>query len=220
MRGNSVAFTRTATYGEDVNWNRTIAFRGALKFQLNDRITITPSVFYQKRHVNDGPGDGGTYDLATSNPSSSSYSRQGYNLGTAGTVFTAPNDPTTTTTLNATDVPNNQLGDDKFTLSALGFNWDLGPVTLVSNTSFFDRTSTQWYDYTKGYAQFYSPQFFLQSDGVTSTGTYVPNGWKAMALYNNGQKNFVEEIRLQSNDATTPWPSVASPVIHNNWNTC
>ena len=199
--GNSVAFTRTATYGEDVNWNRTIAFRGALKFQINDNMTITPSVFYQKHHVNDGPGDGGVYDLGTSDPRSSNYSRQGYNLGTPGTVFTAPNDPTTTTTLNAIDVPNNQVGDDKFTLSAIAFTWDLGPVTLVSNTSYFDRTESQWYDYTKGYAQFYSPQFFLQPDGVTSTGTYPPNGWKSMALYNNAQKNFVEEIRLQSNDA-------------------
>ncbi len=201
LYGDSVTFTRTKTYEEDINWNRTIAFRGALKFKINDNISITPSVFYQKHHVNDGPGDGGTYDLATSDRANSDYSRQYFFQGTPGTVYTAANDPTTTTSLRATDMPNNQLGDDKFTLSALAFNWDMGPVTLVSNTSFFDRTSTQYYDYSKGYAQFYSPQFFLQPDGVTSTGTYLPEGWKSMALYNNGQKNFVEEIRLQSNDA-------------------
>ncbi len=200
--GNSVAFTRTTTYAEDVNWNRTVAFRAALKLAVTDNLSITPSVFYQKHHVNDGPGDGGTFDLSTSDTGSSNYSRQYNYLGIPGTRYVAPNDPTTFTTLNPIDVPNNQVGDDKFTLSAVALNWDLGPVSLVSNTSYFDRTATQWYDYSKGYAQFYIPQFFLQPDGVTSTGTYLPGGWKTMALYNNAQKNFVEEIRLQSNDAS------------------
>jgi len=200
LYGGSVAFNRTKVYEEDVNWNRTIAFRGALKFAVTDKLTITPSVFYQKHHVNDGPGDGGIFDVSTSNLGSSNYSRQAFIQGAAGTVFTAPNDPTTTTTLNAMSAPATQIGDDRFTLSAIALNWDLGPVTLVSNTSYFDRTSTQWYDYTKGYAQYYSPQFFLEADGVTSTGTYPTEGWRSMALYNNGQKNFVEEIRLQSND--------------------
>ncbi len=98
------------------------------------------------------------------------------------------------------DVPNNAFGDDKFTLSSVAISWNVGPVTLVSNTSYFDRTEVQWYDYTKGYAQFYSPQFFLEADQATSTGTYVPDGWKSMARYDNAQKNFVQEFRIQSND--------------------
>ena len=200
LYGGSVAFTRTKVYEEDANWNRTVAFRAALKFAVNDKISITPSVFYQKQHVNDGPGDGGIYDVSTSNAGSSNYSRQSYVQGAAGTVFTAVNDPTTTTTLNAMSAPATQVGDDRFTLSAIAFNWDMGPVTLVSNTSYFDRTATQWYDYTKGYAQFYAPQFFMDPTGAISTGTYVPEGWRSMAMYNNAQKNFIEEIRLQSND--------------------
>ncbi len=200
--GDSVAFTRTNTFAKDVNWNDTLAFRAALKYAATDSLTITPSVFYQKHHVNDGAGAGSQFDLATSNTGSRDYSRQYYYQGTPGTVFTAPNDPTTTTTLNPMVAPNNQFGDDEFTLYALALTWDLGAVTLVSNTSYFDRTALQWYDYTKGYAQFYSPQFFLEADGATSTGTYVPNGWKSMARYDNTQGNFVQEFRVQSNDTS------------------
>ena len=200
--GNSVKFTRTNTFEKDVNWNSTIALRAALKFAPTDAITISPSVFFQKHHTNDGAGAGAEFDLATSNVGARDYSRQYYYQGTPGSVFTAPNDPTTTTTLNPMNVPNNAFGDDKFTLSAVTISWDLGPVTLVSNTSYFDRTEVQWYDYTKGYAQFYSPQFFLEADGLTSTGTYVPNGWKSMARYDNTQGNFVQEFRVQSNDAS------------------
>ncbi len=214
--GNSVAFTRTNTFEKDVNWNRTIAFRGALKFVVNDKLTITPSVFYQKRHVNDGAGAGAQFDLSTSNVRSRDYSRQYNYQGTPGTVYTAPNDPTTTTTLNGFSGPDNAFGDDKFTLSALGISWDLGPVTLVSNTSFFDRTALQWYDYSKGYAQFYSPQFFLQPDGLTSTGTYLPAGWKSMARYDNEQKNFVQEFRVQSNDTTARLTWVAGAFFSHN----
>jgi outer membrane receptor protein involved in Fe transport len=214
--GDSVQFTRTNTFHKDVNWNRTLAFRGALKFAVNDALTITPSVFYQKHHVNDGAGLGAEFDLAASDLHSRNYARQYYFQGTPGTTFVAPNDPATTTTLNAIDAPDNAFGNDKFTLSAVAINWDLGPVTLASNTSYFDRKASQWYDYTKGYAQFYSPQFFLEADGVTSTGTYVPDGWKAMSLYNNGQGNFVQEFRIQSNDATARFTWLAGAFYSHN----
>jgi len=214
--GDSVAFTRTNTYEKDVNWNDTLAFRAALKFAATNSLTITPSVFYQKHHVNDGAGTGSQFDLATSNSGSRDYSRQYNYQGTPGTLYTAPNDPTATTTLNAMVAPNNQFGDDEFTLSALAISWDLGAVTLTSNTSYFDRTSVQWYDYTKGYAQFYSPQFFLEADGVTSTGTYVPNGWKSMARYDNTQGNFVQEFRVQSNDTAARLTWVAGAFFSHN----
>lgn len=202
--GNSVNFTRTATLGEDVNWNDTQSFRLALKYTPTDSLTLTPAVFYNKRHVNDGAGN--YYDLATS--SSHNYSRQGYVLGAPGTVYNviaadaAGVPQQQQLTLNAMSAPNNASGDDRFTLTSLGINWDLGSVMLVSNTSYFDRTQDQWYDYTKGYVQYYVPELFLASDRVTSTGTYPPLGWKAMSQYNNSQQNFVQELRLQSKDDT------------------
>jgi len=204
--GNSVAFTHTSTIAKKVNWTRTGAVRGALKWTPTDSLTITPSIFYQEHHLNDGAGN--VYDLATSNPSEGRYSRQGYVTFPAGTVYNV-NNPVQQLTLNAENVPQNAFGNDKFTLSSIALSWNLGPVELVSNTSYFDRTSVQWYDYTKGYVEFYVPQFFVAADGVTPTGNYAPLGWKAMAQYNNGQKNFVEELRLQSSDAAAPLTWVA-----------
>jgi iron complex outermembrane receptor protein len=200
--GNSVDFTRTSTLGQDVNWNRTESVRLALKWTPTDTLTLTPAVYYNKRHLNDGAGN--YFDLSTS--SSHNYSRQGYVLGAAGTVYNVVAADATGTpqaqqlTLNAMSAPNNASGDDRFTLTSLGINWDLGKVMLVSNTSYFDRSQFQWYDYTKGYVQYYVPELFLESDRVTSTGTYPPLGWKAMSQYNNTQQNFVQELRLQSKD--------------------
>ncbi len=214
--GNSVAFTKTQTIAKDINWNRTVALRAALKWQASDSVTVSPSVFYQKHHLNDGAGN--YFDLATSNLNARDYSRQYYLLGPAGQSFSLGN-PAETTTLNPMNAPNNAFGDDEFTLSALALTWDPGSVQLFSNTSYFDRTSVQWYDYTKGYAQFYSPEYFLAADGVTSTGTYVPLGWKAMALYNNGQGNFVQEIRLQSKDTSARLTWVAGAFYSHNHQT-
>ena len=201
--GKSVDFTQTSTIAENVNWNRTTAFRAALKWTPNDALTISPAVFYQEHHLNDGAGN--VYDLATSNPGSDRYSRQGYVAFPAGTAYNVFNPGGgQQLTLNAENVPQNAFGTDKFTLSSIALSWDLGAVQFVSDTSYFDRTAVQWYDYTKGYVEFYVPQFFVASDGVTPTGNYAPLGWKAMALYNNAQGNFIEELRLQSKDSTAP----------------
>jgi iron complex outermembrane recepter protein len=203
--GNSVDFTRTSTLAEDINWNRTVAVRGALKYTPTESLTITPAVFYNKRHLNDGAGN--YFDLATSNSGSRDYSRQGYRVGAAGTVFNvsvtdaAGGVTQQPLTLNAMDAPNNAAGDDEFTLWSLGITWNLGRVQLVSSSSYFDRTDTQWYDYTKGYVEYYVPELFLASDRVTSTGDYAPLGWKSMARYDDSQQNVVQEFRLQSNDS-------------------
>ena len=45
--GDSVNFTKTTTYEEDINWAETKAARLALKFAATDNVTITPSIFYQ-----------------------------------------------------------------------------------------------------------------------------------------------------------------------------
>jgi len=179
--GHSVAFTPTSTVEKDINWNRTVAVRAALKFAATESLDFTPSVFYQKHHVNDGQG--GTYWLSQSDLGSRNYTRPYYFAG----------NPATDPTLTPVSVPNNQLGDDDFTLSALGVHWDLGGVQLISNTSFFHRDNDQWYDYTRGYVQFYQQALFPNGD-------YPPAGWKGMSVYNNGQRNFVQEIRLQSSD--------------------
>ncbi len=161
--GQSVAFTRTQTYEKDINWNRTVALRASLKFVVNDALTITPSVFYQKIHKNDGAGD--YFDVSASDLGSRDYARRRYVQG----------DPAQDPRLNAMTAPTNAYGDDQFTLSAIALSWNIGSMQLVSNTSYFDRTANQWFDYTKGYAEFYSPQFYAADQ--SSIGLFVPDGW-------------------------------------------
>ncbi len=200
--GDSVNFTKTKTYEEDINWSETKAARLALKFAATDNVTITPSIFYQNVRNNDGSP---SYDLALSDQGGADYARQHYIQGAAGTPFTFAN-TTQTTVLNEMTAPENAEGEDEFTLVSLAIDWDLGWAELVSNTSYFDRDQFQWADYTKGYAQYYAPEFFLEADGVTSTGTYLPEGMKGMSQYNNAQKNWVQEVRLQSTgDGKLSW---------------
>jgi iron complex outermembrane receptor protein len=179
--GNSVDFTPTQTVSEDANWKSTVAVRAALKYAPTDNLTFTPSFFYQKQHVNDSPD--ASYWLSQSDLNTRSYSRPYYFAG----------DPQTDPSVTALSGPNNQPGDDQFILSAFGINWNLGPVRLISNTSYFDRHNVQWYDYTKVYLEFYE---LAQFPG----GGYAPPGWKSDSAYSNGQKNFIQEFRVQSND--------------------
>ena len=194
--GDSVNFTPTTTYEEDINWSETQAARLALKWVVTDNLTITPSAFYQKVENNDGAAG---YELSMSDVDDADYARPHNVQGAPGTVYTFENTPHTVI-LNDMSAPEDQRGEDEFTLFALALDWDLGWAQLFSNTSYFDREQFQWGDYTKGYATFYSPEYFLEADGVTSTGTYVPEGWKGMSQYNNAQENLVQEVRLQSAD--------------------
>lgn len=40
-------------YQPDANWQETVTVRGALKWAVNDDISISPSIYYQKLHIND-----------------------------------------------------------------------------------------------------------------------------------------------------------------------
>jgi iron complex outermembrane recepter protein len=110
---------------EAANSNDTRTARLALKWQLTDALSITPSVFYQKREVDDTaawwaprPGEpdptGGQFDSPLRNG-------------------------------NAVRQPS----VDEFVLSALNVKWDFGPVQLVSNTSYYKRDQSATTDYTQ-----------------------------------------------------------------------
>ncbi len=180
--GNSVAFDRTGFGEKNANWDDTTAVRAAFKFVPTDALTITPAFFYQKQHNNDGQNSG--YWLSTSNVGDHDYSRPYYTTG----------NPATDHALTPMIAPRNQQGDDQFTLSSVGINWNLGKVQLISNTSYFDRNNDQWYDYTRGYVQFYMQALFPNGD-------YPPPGYRAMSDYQNEQRNFTQELRLESNDS-------------------
>ena len=182
--GNAVAFTPTSTYENHINWGRTTGARAELRIAAGEAVTIEPSFFYQKRYDNDGAGT--TFWLPQSNVSNAQYARPFYFAG----------DPAKDPTLSPIDVPNNQWGSDYFTLTGLRIQANLGPVQLISNTSYFDRSDTQWADFTTGYLDFYRLAEF-------PNGAFPPYGWKGMDPYLDNQANFVEEIRLQNSDTAS-----------------
>jgi iron complex outermembrane recepter protein len=81
-------------------------------------------------------------------------------------------------------VPNTNR--DRFILPALHVELELGDVTLVSNTSYFDRKQSAVNDYT------------AFETGIWAQNPFYPPGIEARALQFNDQQNFTQEVRLQS----------------------
>ena len=108
--------------------------------------------------------DSGNYWLPISNPSQDQYNRAG-------------------------EIPDQTW--DRFGLSALKAQWDLGPVSLFNNASYFDRSQFGIQDLaTFEPAIWGGPQFYYPPQGV-----YVPS-------YNtSSQTVFTEEFRVQSANA-------------------
>jgi iron complex outermembrane receptor protein len=82
-----------------------------------------------------------------------------------------------------------QPSTDKFTLPSLAIDWDLGAVTLVSNSSYFDRNQGAINDY----APFES--------ALWAGFWEFPVGMFAPTVQSNTQETWTQEIRLASNDA-------------------
>lgn len=133
----SASYRREGGYVDRVDWHAgrvtgaaanaaaTITARLALKWALNEALSITPSVLYQSRRVDDTaawwsprPGEpdasGGQFDVPL---------RSG----------------------NAVASPSR----DEFLLAALKLQWHLGTVQLVSSTSYFKRDQSATTDYSQ-----------------------------------------------------------------------
>ena len=53
----------------DANWQETVTLRGALKWAVNDAVSVTPSIYYQQLRINDTA----SYWVGLSNPGSDIY---------------------------------------------------------------------------------------------------------------------------------------------------
>ncbi|HWG69525.1 MAG TPA: TonB-dependent receptor plug domain-containing protein, partial [Steroidobacteraceae bacterium] len=108
----------------DSNANTTKTVRLAVKWAASDNLTITPSLYYQTRHVDDSSS---WWDIRP------------------GTV-----DPTQgqfdATLRNGNEIA--QPSTDQFTLSAVKIDWNLGALRLVSSTSYFKRRQSAITDYS------------------------------------------------------------------------
>jgi outer membrane receptor protein involved in Fe transport len=82
---------------------------------------------------------------------------------------------------------------DTFTLTALKIDWLLGGVRLVSNTSYYRRDEQAITDYTE-----YDRAVFL-GDPFPPAGVEAPTFWK------DDQRNWTQEVRLESADPQLSW---------------
>lgn len=160
---------------KNANANLTTAARVALKWAVTDNLQIEPSVFYQKRTVDD----------------TSAY-WQIYPQLLPGGV-----DPTNGL-FNEPFRSGNEVqspSTDRFALSAVKIDWEFGAVRLVANTSYYKRDQSAQSDYTQ-----YDRAVFLD-DPFASPGVQAPTAWT------DDQKNWTQEVRLQStnSDARMVW---------------
>ncbi len=111
--------------------------------------------------------------------------------------------------------PDRRERPDKFYLPSLQVTGDFGKFQLIENVSYYHRKETSAYEgtiYNLGFYQ--SPSVFnavgqnpplpLLLDG---SGVHLPPGatdYRSPATVDNGQQNFIEELRLQSTDPDSP----------------
>jgi iron complex outermembrane receptor protein len=175
------------TVQKDANYDQTVLLRLAAIWAVSDDWTVTPSFYYQDRYRNDVEN----YWPLYSNPSSDRY---------------------------VSANPSQRSSPDRFYLPALKIEGNLGSVKLISNTAYYHRKDTTGYDGTLYNLGFYQSGVFLNyfPDGSTSSaitpglyplldgkGIHLPAGaanYRAPASVANGQQNFAQEVRLQSND--------------------
>jgi outer membrane receptor protein involved in Fe transport len=145
---------------KDVDQSDSFAARLALGFKPTENLTLTPSFFYQKLHIDDGS----RFELAVSDRSSGDLRLS----------------------LNQRAEPRK----DRFKLPALKAELDLGGVMLISDTSYFHRTTETINDDTS--------LSFVFSGGLI--GRPFPAGFEDYApftLNRTKQTAFTQELRLQ-----------------------
>ena len=187
--------TSGAVVDSNANHQQTLVLRLAGIWKPLDAVTVTPSIFYQNKQEHDVS----TYWPSSSNPSSGDFNNA---------------NP------DRTPVP------DRFYLPALKVDVDLGGMRLVSDTSYYVRDELTGYEGTAYNLSYYqgigwptSPEVANLSSGtitfnpalyplIDSTGVHLPPGltnYRSPATVKNQQRSFTQEIRLQSDDPTSPW---------------
>jgi iron complex outermembrane recepter protein len=185
----TAANPQNALLEKNANWGETLMLRLAGLWAINDRWTMTPSILYQNRQKKNVDSYWPLYSDANANHYVSA-------------------DPTGRPT------------PDKFYLPALKFEGDFGATRFISNTSYYHRQDTTGYDgtlYNLGFYQSFNsnldPNGFVpfvpgnQWPLVDGNGIHLPASianYRSPATVDNGQSNFTQEFRLQSNDPNAP----------------
>jgi iron complex outermembrane receptor protein len=170
----AVTFSPTSTVATDANWTETKSVRAALSWKPIPNLTITPSYYYQTAYTYDQTA---SFLSAGSNPGASQFTAL-QNLPSVDANHT----------VLPSFIPNHFPLTDSFSLPALKGDWDLGPVELVNNLSYFTRDSKLWTDFTL-------------TEETSYANRHVPApGDDSPSSYLDTQKNLDEEFRIQSTD--------------------
>lgn len=157
----------------DSNYATTLAIRGALTFAATENLTITPSLFYQRRYRNDT-------DMVWLNSSD-------LDNGTFRNGFMS-----------------NQPYRDRFLLPSLKVEWNIGPVSIFSSSSYYDRK----YPFINNYSTFILDLLTPLSPGYTGESYYLGSvpGYNALSYNFGTHKSLTQEVRIQSNtDSPLSW---------------
>jgi iron complex outermembrane receptor protein len=170
---------------KNANFDQTKLIRVAAVWAPTDKLTVTPSFYYQDRYRNDVGNYWGIY----SNPNSNQFSNANPTQRTDPDTFYIPalkieGDLGAVKLISNTSYFHRveQTGYDG-TLYNLGFYQAQGAAPVIGQSSFL-------------------PGVFPLVDG---TGLHLPAGatnYTAPASIDNGQQNFTQEIRLQSTDSS------------------
>ncbi|MDT9598833.1 TonB-dependent receptor [Sphingosinicella rhizophila] len=176
------------TAEENSNSARTFVANASLMFKPIDTLTITPSVFYQKA-LKDDSSTYWTFKEGSTRPQPPLFQS---GQGVAST------------------------GRDRTILAQNKIEWDVGPVSLISNTAYINRKIRSSDDGTAflldvlgpGFAPFYNPLLpFAGGSGPLDIDLTLPGnannpncGECVTIELDMVQKGFTQEFRVQSND--------------------
>ena len=166
----------TAVTDRNANRAQSYLLRLAALWAPNDTWAITPSIYFQKHDLHDDSA----YWPVYSNPASHDF-------------------------LNGDPSPRSQ--PDKFYLPALKIEGTFEAFHLISNTSFYHRQEQTGYDGTLYDVGFYQtlldPSAYANFPLLDGTGLHFPASianYRSPNSVDNGQENFVQEVRLVSSD--------------------
>ena len=162
---------------KNVNWSDTQVGRLAVAWSPIEHLTITPSLFFQNRNLN---------DIASF--------WEGASAAGAGRFVNGQ--------------PLAQPDHDRFILPALNLSYDFGPVTLISNTSMYQRRDRAIDDYSTLNPAIFSafmPQgyYFAGPNWVPDPNDpthHLDTSYAAPTIMLNKQTVWTEELRLQSSN--------------------
>jgi iron complex outermembrane receptor protein len=153
----------------DVNTDRQYSVRTALRIAVSDALTITPSVWVQGLHE----GAPSNYDVTTGQTGGALIQARPFNLSEAYT--------------------------DRFVLSNVTLNYEVGPGTLLSTTSYMQRRVTTPDDEAEAL------------EATIPQGRFVPSVYAPIVT----TRELTEELRFSFNPQGSPLSGVAGAYFNN-----